>query len=108
MRANTVLKIYNVQVGLLDQEVKEGYVAASKEAVLNYIMLNQVPFCYIMYSTLFLMWNQEERDRLNILVGPKMWGPRVVRAPVPWHQSFLQVVEIVEKGKGCEGSYMDF
>ena len=52
------------------------------------------------------MWNQEERDRLNILVGPKMWGPRVVRAPVPWHQSFLQVVEIVEKGKGGEGSYI--
>ena len=51
------------------------------------------------------MWNQEERDRLNILVGPKMWGPRVVRAPVPWHQSFLQVVEIVEGG---EGLYMDF
>ena len=41
-----------MQVGLLDQEVKEGYVAASKEAVLNYIMLDQVPFCYIMYSTL--------------------------------------------------------
>ena len=32
------------QVGLLDQEVKEGYVAASKEAVLNYIMLDQVIF----------------------------------------------------------------
>ena len=31
-----------MQVGLLDQEVKEGYVAASKEAVLNYIMLDQV------------------------------------------------------------------
>ena len=29
------------QVGLLDQEVKEGYVAASKEAVLNYIMLKR-------------------------------------------------------------------
>ena len=32
------------QVGLLDQEVKEGYVEASKEAVLNYIMLDQVTF----------------------------------------------------------------
>ena len=32
------------QVGLLDQEVKEGYVAASKEAVLNYIMLDEVIF----------------------------------------------------------------
>ena len=41
-----------MQVGLLDQEVKEGYVAASKEAVLNYIMLDQVPFCYIMYFNL--------------------------------------------------------
>ena len=29
---------------MLDQEVKEGYVEASKEAVLNYIMLDQVPF----------------------------------------------------------------
>ena len=33
------------QVGLLDQEVKEGYVEASKEAVLNYIMLDQVFLC---------------------------------------------------------------
>ena len=32
-----------LQVSLLDQEVKEGYVEASKEAVLNYIMLDQVP-----------------------------------------------------------------
>ena len=31
-----------LQVSLLDQEVKEGYVEASKEAVLNYIMLDQV------------------------------------------------------------------
>ena len=33
-----------LQVGMLDHEVKEGYVEASKEAVLNYIMLDQVPF----------------------------------------------------------------
>ena len=33
-----------LQVGLLDQEVKEDYVEASKEAVLNYIMLDQVSF----------------------------------------------------------------
>ena len=31
-----------LQVSVLDQEVKEGYVEASKEAVLNYIMLDQV------------------------------------------------------------------
>ena len=36
-----------MQVGLLDQEVKGGYVEASKEAVLNYIMLDQVTFYWI-------------------------------------------------------------
>ena len=74
---------------MLDQEVKEDYVEASKEAVLNYIMLDQVPF--LVHPVCMNVTSQEERERLNILVGPKIWGPLVVRAPVPWHQSFLQV-----------------
>ena len=61
------------KVSQLDQEVKEDYVEASKKAVLNYIMLDP-----------------EEKERLKILVLPKVWSPLVVRAPVPWHQSFLQ------------------
>ena len=48
------------QVGLLDQEVKEGYVAASKEAVLNYIMLDQVIF-FIHILTMALCLRRSER-----------------------------------------------
>ena len=48
------------QVGLLDQEVKEGYVAASKEAVLNYIMLDQVIF-FIHIFTMALCLRRSER-----------------------------------------------
>ena len=47
------------QVGLLDQEVKEGYVAASKEAVLNYIMLDQVIF-FIHIFTIALSLRRSE------------------------------------------------
>ena len=41
---------------------------------------------------------EEERSRLDISVRPRPWEPRVVRAPVPWHQSFLQV-----RGGGANG-----
>ena len=62
------------RVSALDGEVRQDYVGASKQAVLDYLLLDP-----------------EERERLGIPVRPELWRPRVVRAPVPWHQSFLQV-----------------
>ena len=61
------------RVSTLDAEVKHDYIVAAKKSVLDYILLDP-----------------EERDRLNISVRPVTWSPRVVRAPVPWHQNYLQ------------------
>ena len=44
-----------------------------------------------MGTVLIICDQEEERTRLDISVRPRPWEPRVVRAPVPWHQSFLQV-----------------
>ena len=61
------------RVAALDVEVRSDYVTAAKKSVLDYILLDE-----------------DERLRLNISVRPSPWEPRVVRAPVPWHQNFLQ------------------
>ena len=61
------------RVAALDVEVKSDYITAAKKSVLDYILLDE-----------------DERLRLNISVRPSPWEPRVVRAPVPWHQNFLQ------------------
>ena len=53
--------------------MKSDYVTAAKRSVLDYLLLDK-----------------EERERLGISVRPGPWEPRVVRAPVPWHQNFLQ------------------
>ena len=51
-----------------------------------------------MGTVLIICDQEEERTRLDISVRPRPWEPRVVRAPVPWHQSFLQV-----RGGGANG-----
>ena len=45
----------------------------------------------------YLLLDSEERERLGISVRPGPWEPRVVRAPVPWHQNFLQASSLVTK-----------
>ena len=62
------------RVAALDVEVKNDYVLAAKKSVMDYILLDP-----------------EERERLGISVRPESWKSRIVRAPVPWHQNFLQV-----------------
>ena len=44
-----------------------------------------------MVPVMMICCQEEERTGLDISVRPRPWEPRVVRAPVPWHQSFLQV-----------------
>ena len=61
------------RVAALDAEVRSDYITAAKRSVLDYILLDT-----------------EERARLGISLRPEPWQPRVVRAPVPWHQNFLQ------------------
>ena len=61
------------KVSTLDEEVRADYVVAAKKSILDYILLDK-----------------EEKERLNISVRPEAWQPRVIRAPVPWHQNFLQ------------------
>ena len=51
-----------------------------------------------MGTVLIICDQEEERTRLDISVRPRPWEPRVVRAPVPWHQNFLQV-----RGGGANG-----
>ena len=61
------------KVSSLEQEVRGDYVVAAKKSILDYILLDQ-----------------EEKERLEMSVRPEAWEPRVIRAPVPWHQAFLQ------------------
>ena len=66
------------RVAALDAEVKSDYVTAAKRSVLDYLLLDA-----------------EERQRLGISVRPGPWEPSVVRAPVPWHQNFLQESDVM-------------
>ena len=76
------------RVNALDVEVKNDYVLAAKKSVMDYILLDP-----------------EERERLGISVRPESWKSRIVRAPVPWHQNFLQVCfsKLFHNFNGFEG-----
>ena len=82
------------RVAALDGEVRADYVTAAKQSVLDYILLEVRIMEVVVVVTVTVMMTfcqEEERTRLDISVRPRPWEPRVVRAPVPWHQSFLQV-----------------
>ena len=89
------------RVAALDGEVRADYVTAAKQSVLDYILLEVRIMEVVVVVTVTVMMTfcqEEERTRLDISVRPRPWEPRVVRAPVPWHQSFLQV-----RGGGANG-----
>ena len=77
------------RVAALDGEVRADYVTAAKQSVLDYILLEVREV--VVVTVMMICCQEEERTRLDISVRPRPWEPRVVRAPVPWHQSFLQV-----------------
>ena len=85
------------RVAALDGEVRADYVTAAKQSVLDYILL-EVREVVVVTVMMMICDQEEERTRLDISVRPRPWEPRVVRAPVPWHQSFLQV-----RGGGATG-----
>ena len=84
------------RVAALDGEVRADYVTAAKQSVLDYILLEVREV--VVVTVMMIFCQEEERTRLDISVRPRPWEPRVVRAPVPWHQSFLQV-----RGGGANG-----
>ena len=84
------------RVAALDGEVRADYVTAAKQSVLDYILLEVREVVGV--TVMMIFCQEEERTRLDISVRPRPWEPRVVRAPVPWHQSFLQV-----RGGGANG-----
>ena len=84
------------RVAALDGEVRADYVTAAKQSVLDYILLEVREVVGV--TVMMICCQEEERTRLDISVRPRPWEPRVVRAPVPWHQSFLQV-----RGGGANG-----
>ena len=84
------------RVAALDGEVRADYVTAAKQSVLDYILLEVREV--VVVTVMMICCQEEERTRLDISVRPRPWEPRVVRAPVPWHQSFLQV-----RGGGANG-----
>ena len=88
------------RVAALDGEVRADYVTAAKQSVLDYILLEVREV--VVVTVMMICCQEEERTRLDISVRPRPWEPRVVRAPVPWHQSFLQV-----RGGGANGGEGD-
>jgi len=56
------------------EEINEYYNSAIKKAILNYILLDN-----------------NEKERLNIKKTPKVFTPRISRAPVPWHDKLIEI-----------------
>ena len=90
------------RVAALDGEVRADYVTAAKQSVLDYILLEVREV--VVVTVMMIFCQEEERTRLDISVRPRPWEPRVVRAPVPWHQSFLQVRGGGANGGGGDGA----
>ena len=60
-------------IGSLTEEVSGEYLSAVKRAVVNYVLLDA-----------------KERQRVNVHRVPGLsFAGRVIRAPVPWHQSYI-------------------
>ena len=59
-------------IGTLTEEVSAEYLSAVKRSVVDYVLLDA-----------------GERKRINVHRVPKRFAIRVIRAPVPWHQSFI-------------------
>ncbi|XP_046326217.1 dynein axonemal heavy chain 3-like [Haliotis rufescens] len=58
---------------LLLQEIDTGYEMSIRKSIVDYVLKDQ-----------------DERDRLHIAWTPKPFPLRLIRAPVPWHQSYHQ------------------
>lgn len=56
------------------QEINEYYNLAMKKSILNYILLDD-----------------KEKERLSIRKIPKVFIPRISRAPVPWHDNLIDI-----------------
>lgn len=56
----------------MEAEVTNDYKQSLRKAILDYILLDP-----------------EERKRLNIQTYPIYYPPIIIRAPVPWHCTFL-------------------
>ncbi|XP_023329300.1 dynein heavy chain 3, axonemal [Eurytemora carolleeae] len=61
------------KISVLHLEVEEQHSEASRKAILDYLLLDP-----------------QEQRRLEIQNVAQSWTPLVVRAPVPWHQTYLQ------------------
>jgi len=62
------------------QEINEFYNLAMKKSILNYILLDD-----------------KEKERLNIKKIPKVFEPRISRAPVPWHDDLKNIKQIINE-----------
>ncbi|KAL3321293.1 Dynein heavy chain 3, axonemal, partial [Cichlidogyrus casuarinus] len=68
------------QVPVLQLEIEEIYNFAMKKSIVDYILMAQT-----------------ERDRLFIANIPKVFRNFVIRAPIPWHDSYAASKEFCEK-----------
>lgn len=75
------LKKSTFDVGLkkLEAEVSETYYLAAKQSILDYILLDR-----------------DEQLRLKIPHFPQSFQPKLARAPVPWHQEYLDAKMFLE------------
>ncbi|KAL6620932.1 hypothetical protein LY90DRAFT_662178 [Neocallimastix californiae] len=62
------------------QEINDYYNLAMKKAILNYILLDD-----------------NEKIRLNITKTPKIFTPRISRAPVPWHNTLNEAKCVINE-----------
>lgn len=60
----------------VEQEARDCYMQSQRIAMLDYIMLDP-----------------QERARLNIQTYPVRYPALAIRAPVPWHQSYITATE---------------
>ncbi len=64
----------------MEDEVRVEYIRALKQSVLDYILLDP-----------------QEQFRLKIPRRPQSEIPRIARAPVPWHHSYLEAKKALEE-----------
>lgn len=62
------------------KEINEFYNLAMKKSILNYVLLDE-----------------KEKERLNIKKVPKVFTPRISRAPVPWHDELIETKKIINE-----------
>ncbi len=60
------------KIAQIHEEVHEDYRVAEKRSIVDYVLMDP-----------------SERVRVNVPKVPRMFKPSIIRAPVPWRQSFL-------------------